>query len=374
MQGDDDFEAGARQRRPAMRLAFALAAGACLAVPPADADAVNAILYGQLHLSFDVVTGRGPGGDAPTSQHLSSNASRLGLRGAEYVGNGLLAVWQIESGFNADAGGGAIASRETYIGLEGDWGRVKAGSFLTPYDDMLPIFGNVPTLTTSILSTAALWAQGGVPKTNGGFDRRLPNSIRFDSADFEGLQASVQYALGEDERETAVAGLGATLIRGPLEAGVAYEHNRRVRGPGLDDEAFTATLAWNFGPARVAGVYEYLRYDTIEGRLARDFWGGSLTVPLGPGAVYAFAGRALEGRGSPLVRVGGLTGGDDSGAWQYTLSYSHPLSPRTMLYAGFVGLDNERNASYTFAINPYTEDSLTGLKLRGFVLGAVHFF
>ena len=74
------------------------------------------------------------------------------------------------------------------------------------------------------------------------------------------------------------------------------------------------------------------------------------------------------------MRVGGLTGGPDSGAWQYTLSYSHALSTRTTVYAGFVGLDNERNASYPFAINPYTQDAPTGLKLRGVVLGAVHFF
>ncbi|HEX4883183.1 MAG TPA: porin [Casimicrobiaceae bacterium] len=363
-----------RERRTTGWGIAVLAAFAGLAAPAARADAVNALLYGQLHVSFDVVTGRGPGGDAPTSQHLSSNASRFGLRGAEYVGNGLLVSWQVESSFNADSGGGTIAGRETYVALEGDYGRVKVGSFLTPYDDMLPIFGNVPTLTTSILSTAALWAQSGVPKTNGGFDRRMPNSIRFDSADIEGLQASLQYALGEDSRDTAVIGAGATLVRGPLEAGVAYEFNRRVRGPDVDDHAFTATAAWNFGPARVAGVYEHLRYATIEGPLSRDFFGGSVTVPLGAGAVYAFAGRAREGKGSPLVRIGGLTGGDDSAAWQYSLSYSHALSPRTILYAGFVGLDNERNASYTFAINPYTEDSPTGLKLRGVVLGAIHFF
>jgi predicted porin len=363
-----------RERRRTGWGIAALAALASLAAAPAQADAVNAVLYGQLHLSLDVVSGRGPGGDAPTATHVSSNASRFGLRGAEYVGNGTLVTWQIETGFAADTGGGAFASRETYIGIEGDFGRLRAGNFLPPYDDMLVIFGNVPTLTTSILSTAALWSQGGVPKANGGFDRRLPNSIRFDSEDFGGLQGSLQYSLGEDTRDAGVLGAGATFVRGPFEAGFAYEFNRKVRGTDLDDHALTATAAWNFGAARVAGVYERLRYQTPEGPLSRDFYGGSVTVPVGAGAFYAFAGRAREGKGSPIVRVGGLTGGQDSGAWQYSLSYSHSLSQRTILYAGFVGLDNERNASYTFAINPYTEDSPVGLKLRGVVLGAIHFF
>jgi predicted porin len=184
----------------------------------------------------------------------------------------------------------------------------------------------------------------------------------------------VQYSLGEDANDSGVLGAGATLVRGPLEAGIAYEFNRKVRGADLDDHAITASASWNFGPARVAGVYEYLRYETFEGRLSRNFFAGSLTVPLGAGVIYAFAGRASDGNGSPHVRVGGLTSGADSGAWQYELSYSHSLSPRTMVYAGFVGLDNERNAAYTFAINPYAEDSPTGLKLRGLVLGAAHFF
>ncbi|GIK85731.1 MAG: outer membrane porin protein [Betaproteobacteria bacterium] len=342
--------------------------------PAAHADAVNALVYGQFNVSLDVVTATAPDRDPPSTTHLSSNASRFGLRGAEYVGGGLLASWQIESGFNADSGGGGLAVRETYVALEGDWGRVKLGNFLTPYDDVLPIFGNVTTLTTSILSTAALWAQGGVPKANGGFDRRMPNSLRYDSPDVEGLQASLQYALAEDDRDAGVLGAGITLVRGPLEAGIAYEYNRAVRGADLDDHAVTATASWNFGAARVAGVYEYLRYRTFDGPLSRDLFGASVTIPVATGALYAFAGRAREGRGSSQVRVGGLTGGDDSGAWQYTLTYSHSLSPRTMLYAGIVGLENERNASYTFAINPYTQDSPTGLKLRGLVLGAVHFF
>jgi predicted porin len=353
----------------------ALVIAVCLAAAAAPAHAENAILYGQLHLSLDYVFPGARDRDPPSATHLSSNASRFGLRGAEYIGNGNLVVWQIESAVSADSGGGQIAGRETYLGFEGDWGRVKAGYFLTPYDDMLPIFGNVSTLTTSILSTAALWAQGGVPKANGGFDRRVGNSLRYDTPElFDGLLASVQYALGEDDRDQAVIGAGATYLNGPLEAGIAYEYNHRVRGPGLDDHALTLTGSWNFGPLRVAGVYERLRYQTTEGPLTRDFYGGSMTVPVGAGTVYGFVGRAAEGRGSPLVRVGGLTAGPDSGAWQYTVSYSHALSQRTIVYAGFVGVDNERNASYPFAINPYVDDAPTGLRLRGLVLGAVHLF
>jgi hypothetical protein len=59
----------------------------------------------------------------------------------------------------------ALASRETFV----DAGKrgVTLGNFLAPQDDLNPIFGNAPTLVTSILSSADLWAFGGLNKNSG---------------------------------------------------------------------------------------------------------------------------------------------------------------------------------------------------------------
>lgn len=345
---------------------------ACIATV---AHAQTALLYGQLNLTLEHVRGQSPAGESPRSQRLSSNASRVGLRGAEPLGGGLVAVWQIESSISADAGGGTLAGRETYVGIDGDWGVVRLGHFLSPYDDMLPIFGNVPTLTTSVLSTAALWAQGSLSKAAGGFDARLPNSIRYDSPEWQGFVGSAHYALGEDPRHSHVLGLSLLYENAPFEAGLAYERNRETRGEALDDYAFTATAGWNFGRFRVAGVYEKLRYETPVGPLTRDFYGASATVFAGPGSVYAFYGRASDGKAAADVRVGGLASGADTSAEQYVLSYTYPLSQRTLTYAGYVRLANAAHASYNFATNPYNpETPPTGLKLNGFVLGLAHFF
>jgi predicted porin len=71
---------------------------------------------------------------------------------------------------------------------------------------------------------------------------------------------------------------------------------------------------------------------------------------------YAFYGDASNGKGSAAdgTRVGGLTHGSDTGSKQWELSYSYPLSKRTTVYAGYVKLDNDRNAAYSFNINGYT--------------------
>lgn len=357
-----------------MRSCRLLLASAVLAmlVPPAAAQTTT--LYGRLNLTIEHIDAKSPAGDSPSVGRLSSNTSRIGIRGLEPLGRGLVATWQIESSIAADAGGGVLAGRETFVGLDGDFGTVKFGNFLAPYDDMHAIFGNVPTLTTSILSTAALWSQGSLSKAVGGFDARLANSIRYDLPEWRGLEGSIQYAFGEDARDSHVLSMAAIYAHEAFEGGIAYERNHQVRGPDLDDWALTVTAGWNFGPVRIAGVYERLRYATPLGPLRRDFYGASATVLAGQGSIYAFWGRAGEGKASADVRVGGLASGEGTRADQFELSFTYPLSPRTLLYAGFVRLDNGSRASYNFATNPYTEGSLTGLDLNGFVLGTAHFF
>src|SRR4029079_10235664 len=164
------------------------------------AQTANVTLYGRLNMTMEAVNGQAvdpklPPGAAPVNRtiyRVNSNSSRIGVRGSESLGGGLSAIFQIEDGVNADISGGVHASRETFVGLQGTWGTFKIGRSLAPYDDIHAIFGNVPTLTTSILSTANLWAQGSQNADNGGFDSRLGNSIRYDSPNMRGFTFSAQ--------------------------------------------------------------------------------------------------------------------------------------------------------------------------------------
>ncbi len=105
------------------------------------------------------------------------------------------------------------------------------------------------------------------------------------------------------------------------------------------------------------GVYERLEYDTPTGDLKRNFWGVSGTIPMGPGSWYVFYGRADDGKGGaadgtrigPSVRRRVRTRARN----QWEVSYTYPFSKRTSVYAGYVKIDNDSNASYTFNINPY---------------------
>ena len=375
----------------------AVAVAGILGAPlAAHAQTANVTLYGRLNVDFEVVNGKQADGSNPNVTRVSSNTSRLGVKGVESLGGGLNAIFQIESNVSADTGNSSasgFASRETFVGLQGNWGTFKMGKFLVPMDDMHPIFGNVPTYLTSILNTAALWAQGPQAATGGGFDNRTGNSIRYDSPSYNGLTYSGQIAL-QDSSGNAVGGdngdhttelrhayiLGANVIynNGPIQVGAAYAGTQKVRGPDLNDKDFTLTGGYNFGPVRLAAVFEHTKYETSTGDLTRNMWGASATAPMGVGSWYLFYGHASDGKGSAAdgTRVGGLAKGADTASNMWELSYTYPLSKRTQMYAGYVKLDNKANASYSFNINSYTIGQNNGTygKPGGLVLGMIHFF
>ena len=397
----------------------ALAVAGAFALPlAAQAQTANVTLYGRLNLDFEFIKGKtcaaatqpvtgAPGTAAgcnvglptestqnTTVNRLSSNSSRLGVRGTESLGGGLNAIFQIESSINGDTNTGGLGNRETFVGLQGSWGKFTMGNFLLPLDDLHPIFGNAPTLTTSIFSTAALWAQGPQDKLNGGFDARVGNNLRYDSPNFSGFTGALQYSTRDSSGTTgANTGdhtselrhayiLGGNLIyaNGPWNAGIAFERNKKVRGPTFDDTDWSITGAYDFGTImqgfglRLAGVYERTKFETATGDLKRDFWGVSGTIPVGGGKIYLFYGRANDGKGGAAdgTAVGGLVKGSDTKAQQWEATYSYSLSPRTLLYGGYVRINNESKARYVFNINPYA--IAPGGKPAGLGGGIVHFF
>jgi predicted porin len=326
---------------------------------------------------------------------VSSNSSRLGVRGSESLGGGLSAIFQIESAVQADITGGVLATRDTFAGLQGTWGTVKMGYFLAPYDDIHPIWGSVPTLTTGILTSSALWAQAGAgDNINGNFDNRLANSLRYDTPNIRGFTGAIHISSydftpgtgsggttygdnAQAKRHAYIGSTGGFYANGPFQGGIAYQWNQKVRGPSLNDWAFSVAASWNFGPIKVGGVYERLDYDVAGGSdLKRNFWGISATVPIGPGEFYAFWGDAGDGSsGAPAgTRIGNLGTGGGTGATQWEVSYTYALSKRTLTYLGIVQVRNDTNANYNFGSAGYPGGVTNGSNVSGVTLGFVHFF
>jgi len=405
---------------------LAVAIAGVLAAPLAQAQTANVTLYGRLNLDAEVIINAKQGNDstdpAPgTKQNIyrvQTNSSRLGVKGTESLGGGLNAIFQIESSINADASGGTLAGRETFVGLQGGWGTLKVGYFLAPYDDIQSIFGSVPTLQTGILGSQGLWANGGASLENGGFDSRVGNSIRYDSPNMKGFTGSFQLGardvggsgtLDQQRRHAYIMSMGGQYNNGPIRLGLAYEVHNNVRAgnagnPKLQDQAYTVAGSYNFGPITIGGAWEQIKYDIATSQpdnvtdLKRNYWAISGKGNLGPGQYYIAYFNAGDGKGgaqcttvagiTSCPRVGAVTAGGDSGAQQWEVSYTYPLSKRTLLYTGYTMIDNDRNGAYNFGVNAMpglctgnaqnAEGNNVGCgdaaKPQGLVFGMVHFF
>jgi len=121
-------------------------------------------LYGVIDTSIAWVHGND--GQANNSwQMLSGNlqGSRWGLKGAEDLGGGLKAIFQLENGFDPGTGhlnqGGRMFGRQAFVGLQSDqYGTLTLGRQYDPLVDLVQAvtadnyFGSVmatPRLTTT---------------------------------------------------------------------------------------------------------------------------------------------------------------------------------------------------------------------------------
>jgi predicted porin len=447
----------------------ALGVASAFALPlAAEAQTANVTLYGRLNVDVEFVQGQTcraplaqgnaggfvaatPQGPAvgnqiitncpgttydttssdPTVTRVSSNSSRLGVRGTESLGGGLNAIFQIEQNINVDSGNSSssgLASRETFVGLQGSWGRFTFGKFLMPMDDLHPIFGNAPTLTTSILSTADVWAQGNLNKGQGGWDARTGNNMRYDSPNWAGFTFAFQASTRDDSGNTTQTPYGgdngdhASVVRhawvfgtnliysnGPLQVAFGGEKNKDVRQYQSTTGTFNGQLctaaaacvfnatdydwtiagSWDFGTIwqgfglKLGAAYEQTKYDTPSGDLKRDFWAVSATIPIGGGKLYGFFGKASDGKGNAAdgETVGYVVHGNNTATRQWEITYTYSLSPRTLLQAGYTKILNDQFNPTTFNINSYAiatckfgDTNCVQGRPSGFLLGMVHFF
>lgn len=197
-------------------------------------------LYGQLNVSLDHLDS-----GEESALNLSSNRSRLGVKGDIEVHDGLKAIYQIESELRADsANAGTLASRNTFVGLEGGFGTVRAGRFDTP----VKLIGRQVDLFANQVGDLRNLARARPAPER--FDERPHNSVAYDSPTFGGVSASLQYSTNTDDGPTATndndtVSVGLNYAEGPAYIGVGYER------------AGNADLAQDDPSAiRVAGYYD----------------------------------------------------------------------------------------------------------------------
>ena len=116
-----------------------------------------------------------------TATEIADLGSRIGFKGHEHLGNNLNAIWQVEQSTSIAGGSTEWASRESFIGLEGGFGKIRAGKLNSTVKDSSDNVdqweSNNGALGLSVFTRV---------------DKRAV-SVRYDSPVFSGFSASVQY-------------------------------------------------------------------------------------------------------------------------------------------------------------------------------------
>ncbi|MGH8729131.1 MAG: porin [Burkholderiales bacterium] len=401
---------------------IALAIASAFAAPGvAMAQGSSVVIYGTLNADFENVEAddTDTGLEFDQRNRVSCNSCNLGFRGTEDLGNGLKAIFQIESSINLDSGNGNLGGRNSNVGLSGPWGTVFYGLWDTPYKFVslrqdawyatgiaansfvigTPGFG-VATATQSAPGAAGAAA-------NASFDRRQGDSVQYWTPSFNGLSGRVYYSANENKSADGVDpevdpftyGFAVIYENGPLYLNFAAERHEDYYGlaslsaafgagpsaanDASEDTGYKAGIGYTFGNTTLHAVYERLDYE-VDTAVVDDFDRDAVFLALlhkiGAWTIRASYGHAFE---ADFATVGALSD-DDTDADFYSAGASYSFSKRTEIYGLFVFIDNGDNASYNFGVNqlrtvgpgPLAAGQTVGLgaELRGVALGIKHSF
>lgn len=331
-------------------LFIALATAVTATVAQAGEDTY--MIYGKARMSVDFTDA--PGATSPgDTTSISSNASRLGFKGNEDLGNGLRAIFQMETLVNMDDGTGGSGGvtntntlfgtfRNTYVGIAAPVGTLALGATDNAYKLST---GKLDIYSDSMGDYNAII--GNVSGATTPFDEREPNGINYWSPKMSGFQLLAAYRLDEDDTvkrdRHSVAGV---YENGPYYATLAYEsHKNEANSTGgistgtriYDTKGWKIGLGYTFNHdnTKVNFVYEDLAQDDVATLLDREAWYLALTHKMGSNTLKAAYAQADDN-----------DAGANTGADWFVLGLDHSLSKRTTVYALYANTDNDSAAQY----------------------------
>lgn len=372
----------------------------------------NVTVYGVVDATLENVRAKSATDDTVADlknrNRVTSNSSLIGFRGTEDLGNGLKALFQIESSISADAGGGTLAGRDTFVGLNGGFGTVQLGKLTTIMRAAGAKVDFNPAATGIGFQAATYGTIAGI-KT--GIDERINNSVMYTTPSFSGFTAQLAYSAGENRKspddnfgegvnsngyQLAAAyengplyvSAGYALMKDPLSAGLSGVAG--ATGVSDDLKAFRLAAKYTFpSNTTVSALWDRTRYeasaasaDNLDLDVKRNAWLVGVEQKFaGNQAVYLQYSRSNKLKGDVCDDIDGCADIDGkTKIAQWTLGYTYSLSKRTMVKAYYTRLNNDKDVGadfYLSGINNSTTAVNTvaaGQDLTGFGLGLRHSF
>lgn len=336
-----------------------LAAVAVSGTSLALADAPEVQVYGRAHVSVDMLDNGEDSG-----MNVSSNSSRLGFRASTEIADGLKGKIQIEQEIRFENGGAStLASRDSFVGLEGGFGGVRLGFFDTP---LKKVRGEVDFFGDQIGDARNLTRLNQGPLSQD-FDTRFQNGIHYYTPSFGGFKIDVHYSTNTTtstnppDDENAGLSTSLTYKAGDLYVGFAYETSETRN----DSNAMRVGAKYKIGDLTLAGLFQQATAEPVTGD-------GVDVTTTGFGASYKVASKTTI-KGQVYALSSDL---DESDATMVAFGVDHSLNKQFRLLFAYAQTDNDEMSNYRMSGGGHGAQvtPIVGETASGFSAGARYDF
>jgi len=303
-------------------------------------------LYGILEASYDALDA-----DGGTSKNtVSSNSSRIGVKGSSDLNNDLKVIYQAEWGIDTGGKDSAkdlvFSNRNQVVGIAGGFGAVLIGRHDTPMKTVgrkADLFWSTQLGNNYKMTNHKTW------------DLRPNNVLAYQTPKMGGFQALAAYVtdLAGSDDNTAFS-VNGFYNAGPIQVGAAFE-THDIEGSS-DIDAVRLMGAYKVGPAKLVGFYQ----DETNGAAAdASVFGIGAAYKVGAGTVKAqYYSRDIDKTDNDpdLIAVG----------------YDHKLGKKTTVFAQYATASE--GATLGGAGHGEAISSPTGGDADGFSVGVRHKF
>jgi len=316
----------------------------------------NVTVYGVV----DMYYGQSSASGAPATKKVRGlqngglSGSRIGFRGTEDLGNGLKALFTLEYGITPDVnsgiGAGAAQSRQSFLGLTGNFGTALAGrlqtqgyNFAAKYDAMgagvLSPVGQLSDNDTGAGIGLSISARDALGRQDNSFAYVLPTFV-------PGLTLSAVYSFGtngENIKNGAepqnIYGVAAEYDAGPLSVGFVHHNVNDFAGAkGTDQTENAIGASYDFGVVKLIGSYQTSKTETAAAGDVVDarLWNVGVRAPVGAAGSVGLAYATFKDK-EPASALK---------AKSWAIDYQYSLSKRTTAYVGYSRVSNSTGNAY----------------------------
>lgn len=318
--------------------------------------------YGAIKTSIDSVND-----GAETELSVSNNSTRVGIKGSKNLKENLDVVYQIELGVDTTERSKIDSGRNSYVGLQGQFGKLLVGQHDTPFKDIrdhgAELFNDTLAGSRSMISAVA--NDGGAK-----LDNRVKNAILYYSPKMAGTQVFLLYsadtsgAASPDDNNNDLSSASVAYKQGGLYLGLAFE---KKSNPGsVDTESARLAASFKSGNIQFGGIIETSDNGDNDA-LTRD--------AAAINARYNVSNATWLGIQYAVAEE--FDGSTDSGGSNVSLGIQHKLAKPTTVYAVLSMTQNDDNAAFGLSqggIQDSVVASAAGEDVRGASVGIVHKF